>query len=283
LTNEQEMVGYWGKHPLLKPFIKLEDCWAFRSGNFYIMRDPHKDLICHHFESKPLGGYLCLPLTVQSQVIGMLNFNAPEGNCITSYQQQIINNFGEITKLSLANINLNEALREQAIHDPLTGLFNRRYLNESLPKMLHHSVRTKHPLCVCMIDLDYFKNINDQYGHDAGDEVLKCFGALLKNTFREEDIACRFGGEEFIIVLIGVQLKIAVQRIEQMRDKFRNTQIFVQDQLLPEVTLSIGIAEAPHHGDTVNAILHAVDSALYTAKESGRDKIVVAEMESSCT
>jgi diguanylate cyclase (GGDEF)-like protein/PAS domain S-box-containing protein len=277
LTNEQETVARWGESPLLKLFFKSEECWAFRSGNIYTVNILKKDSICSHFDTPPSGGYTCLPLIVQGQVLGMLHFNCSEGHTLTSYQQQIINNFSEIVKLSLANIHLNEVLREQAIHDPLTGLLNRRYLYECLPQMLLHALRAKHSLCVCMLDIDYFKRINDLYGHDAGDEVLKYIGTLLKNNIRGSDIACRFGGEEFVIVLIGTDLQPANITMEHIRMEVKNARIFVQNQHLLRITISIGVAEAPQHGENINDILHEADSALYAAKEAGRDKVVTAK------
>ncbi len=215
----------------------------------------------------------------------MLNFNVPTGHTITRYQQQIITNFSErVIKLSLANIHLNEALSDQAIHDPLTRLLNRRYLYECLPQMLQHSIRTKHSLCVCMLDLDFFKSINDLHGHDAGDEVLKFLGTLLKNNLRESDVACRFGGgEEFIVILIGTDLKHANSQMEHIRMEIKNAKIYVQNHLLPTITISIGIAEVPQHGETVNEILRAADAALYLAKENGRDRIVNAQLGSDKT
>lgn len=279
LTNEQETMIRWGDHPLLKSSFKPVDCWAFRAGNTYVVNDVATDSICDHFESLPSNGYVCLPLIVQSQVIGMLNFNASEDHNITHYQQQIINNFSEIIKLSLANINLNEALRDQAIHDPLTGLYNRRYLSEWLPQMLQNALRAKSILCLCMLDLDFFKRVNDVHGHDAGDEVLKFIGTLLKNSFRESDIACRFGGEEFVVVITNSNLKQAVLLMEHIRAEIKTAQIHVQDQTLPPITISIGIAEAPLHGATSRDILRAADSALYAAKEAGRDRIVTARSE----
>ena len=278
LNDEQETVARWGENPLLKLFFKSAQCWAFRAGNIYTVNDPKKDSICSHFEAPPLGGYTCLPLIVQNQVLGMLHFNCAEGHTLTRYQQQIISNFSEIIKLSLANIHLNEALREQAIHDPLSGLLNRRYLHEYLPHMLQHAIRTNHSLCVGMIDIDYFKRINDLYGHDAGDEVIKHIGTILKNGIRDSDIACRFGGEEFVIVLIGTDLQHANITMEHIRMEVKNTQIFVQNQLLPPITISIGIAEAPRHGETIDDILREADSALYSAKEAGRDRVVVAQL-----
>ena len=281
LTNEQETVGQWGKNPLLKSLFKSEDCWAFRSGNAYIVNDKNSGATCRHFASPPPGSYTCIPLIVQSQVLGMLNFTAPEGSKITHYQQQIINNFSEVIKLSLANIQLKEALSDQAIHDPLTGLLNRRYLYDVLPQILLHAIRTQNILSVCMVDVDFFKRVNDVYGHDAGDVALKHIGTILKNNLRESDIVCRFGGEEFVVILIGSDLQNAISQMEHIRLEIKNTKIHVQNKILPPVTISIGIAEAPKQGETVNEILHSADLALYAAKEAGRDRIVSAEVTHS--
>lgn len=278
-ANNQETMGTWGDHPLLKSVFKSENCWAFRSGNIYINNDPRKEEVCHHFDSSPLSTYICVPLIVRSQVLGLLNFSAAPGHVITSYQQQVINNFSEAVKLSLSNIQLKEALSEQATHDPLTGLFNRRYLYDVLPQMLQLAARTKKILSICMLDIDFFKRINDLFGHDSGDEVLKHVGELLKNSFREGDIVCRFGGEEFIIVLAGSDLEHTVTKMEKIRLEIANIQMNVKNRSLPQITVSIGIAEVPQHGKTMSEILHAADAALYTAKEAGRNMVKSAISE----
>lgn len=274
ITNQQEMVGSWGQHPSLKSSFKSEDCWAFRSGNIYIFNDPKKNITCHHFNKDPVSMFICVPLIVQSKVFGMLNFIASPGHTITSYQQQVINNFSEIVKLSLANIQLREALSEQAIHDTLTRLYNRRYLYDVLPQMLQYAIRAKQLLSVCMFDIDFFKRINDVYGHDAGDEVLKYIGDLLKHNLRGTDFACRFGGDEFVVVLIGSDMEHSNKQMEHVRLKLAEAKINNQNHQLPPITLSIGIAEAPRNGETVSEILCAADSALYSAKEAGRNRIV---------
>lgn len=277
-THEQETVERWGEKPLLKSFFNSVDCWAFRSGKTHFVESPKKNLLCQHFESSPPSSYICIPLIVQSQIIGLLNFSAAKNKMITHYQEQAINNFGEIIKLSLANIHLHESLREQAIHDSLTGLYNRRYLNEWLPQMVQHVIHTKNHLCVCMIDLDYFKRINDEYGHDVGDEVLKFVSQVLKNNFRDRDMACRFGGEEFVVVLVDTDLVHALPRMETIREKIKHAQITVKNHLLPSSSISIGIAEAPQHGESAQDLIRAADLALYTAKETGRDKIITASI-----
>jgi len=276
--HEQEVTSRWGNVSLLKPFFKSEDCWAFRSGNIYIANDMTKDSACKHFDTSSLGGYTCLPLIIQGKVLGMLNFTANPGQTISFHQQQIINNFSEIVKLSLANIHLNEALKDQAIHDPLTGLLNRRYLYESLPQTLNHALRMKQSFTVCMIDIDFFKKINDTYGHDAGDEVLKFIAALLKNNLRKSDMICRFGGEEFVVVLLDNDLEHAKSQMELIRLAVKDAQIKIQKQTLPSISISIGIAETPKHGVTISDLLRAADSALYIAKKTGRDRIVQAEI-----
>lgn len=275
-TNELETVTTWGDKPLLKSFFYYTTCWGFRAGNVYTVNDPSKEHICQHFDSTPPGGYVCMPLIVQNQTLGILSFNTSTPCMINSYQKHIINNFGEIVKLSLANIVLKEALRDQAIHDALTGLVNRHYLYEWLPKVLQHTIHTKNVLCLSMLDIDYFKHINDKYGHEAGDEVLAHIAKILKSNVRESDIACRFGGEEFVIVLIGTDIDHAKSQMEHIRNEIKNAKMYVQNQSLPQITVSIGIADAPRFGSTMAELLRIADASLYTAKASGRDRVVLA-------
>lgn len=276
VTNTLELMGKWGIHTPMKSVFNLSDCWGFRAGKTYIVKNPNSEPICHHFEGFPLGGYMCVPLIVQNNVIGVLSFNTSSEHALTSYQQQIINNLSEIVKLSLANIHLNEKLREQAIHDPLTGMLNRRYLYEWLPYALENTIKTQKPLCIAIADLDHFKRINDRFGHDAGDEVLKFFGNLLNKSIRSSDVACRFGGEEFIIAFIGSDIEHARPLLEHIRNGIKNSTIQLGNQTLPPISVSIGLAEAPRDGRNTNDIIKAADAALYTAKESGRDRIVAA-------
>lgn len=277
LSNEMETVASFGKNPLLTPSFNVSECWAMRSCTLYEVKDPDSSLLCRHFTSKPPGGYICLPLIVQNETLGMLNFSTAVNQEIASYQQKVITNFSEIIKLSLANIHLNEALREQAIHDTLTGLVNRRYLHEWFPKILQHIILTQNVLSLCMIDLDFFKKINDTYGHDAGDEVLKQIAKVLKESVRESDIVARYGGEEFVLALIGSNSENAIMQMEKLRNVIKNTKIYTHDkELLPQITISIGIAEAPKFGTTMSELLRVSDTALYTAKENGKDRVVAA-------
>jgi len=169
---------------------------------------------------------------------------------------------------------LQEKLRDLAVRDPLTGLFNRRYMEETLRRELSRSAREDRPLSLVMIDIDRFKQLNDTYGHPAGDLVLKELAALLLRHLRSEDIVCRFGGEEFVAILPGAPLMTAAQRAESWRLAFQELCIVYEDQVL-NATLSMGIAEYPRHGATGEDLLFQADSAMYMAKRAGRNRVMV--------
>lgn len=268
-------VQQWGDTKNLKSTFNLEDCWALRSGSAYTVTDAQKDLICHHFETQPTGSFLCMPLISHMGITGMLYLNSPEGIVITNNQKQLATTVSEIARLFLANIQLRESLQDLSIHDALTGLYNRRYLDETLTREIRLSVRQSEPLCLAMLDIDFFKNFNDTNGHEAGDEVLRHIGNILKETFRGSDFACRFGGEEFVIILINSNIKGAVDRMRHLCEKIKNSHLSFHGVPLPTITISVGLAEAPKHGTTAEALMQAVDEALYNAKNIGRDSIAI--------
>jgi diguanylate cyclase (GGDEF)-like protein len=168
-------------------------------------------------------------------------------------------------------------LQEQAVTDPLTGLVNRRYLREYLPRELTRATRSGAPVALIMMDLDYFKRVNDTFGHEAGDLVLREIGALLRNTLRASDIACRFGGEEFVIVLPDSSLDGARKRAESLRAAIKQVNLMHRGQPLGTLTASFGVALFPDHAEDPESLLRAADAALYGAKASGRDRVVVSD------
>ena len=170
-----------------------------------------------------------------------------------------------------------EELRLQAIRDPLTGLFNRRYMEESLERELHRAARSNLPLGAVMIDLDHFKRFNDTWGHEAGDAVLREVGNLLTNWSRCEDIACRYGGEEFTLILTAAASEGTRLRTEQFRQAARGLEVRHGGRSLGGITVSAGVAAFPEHGFTATEILRAADEALYQAKARGRDRVVVSQ------
>jgi diguanylate cyclase (GGDEF)-like protein/PAS domain S-box-containing protein len=167
---------------------------------------------------------------------------------------------------------LNDLLRNQAIRDPLTGLFNRRYLEETLERELEMAQRQGYEVSLIMGDIDHFKAINDTFGHQAGDEVLRRFSELIQLSSRASDVCCRYGGEEFLLVLPNVSEEIAAQRAEEIRLAIAQTPIRVGTTDI-RVTLSFGVATYPAHGDSAEILVAAVDAALYMAKSSGRNQV----------
>jgi diguanylate cyclase (GGDEF)-like protein len=170
-----------------------------------------------------------------------------------------------------------EDLQKQIITDPLTNLYNRRFLQEYLPQEIAKAKRASSSVAVLMFDLDFFKRINDVFGHEAGDAFLKSVAALLQGCIRESDIACRYGGEEFVLVLSGASLDGAIKKAEKIRNAVMDLDLIIRQKPLGRVSTSIGIAVYPEHGAEMEALLRAADEALYEAKERGRNRVVVSE------
>ncbi len=170
-----------------------------------------------------------------------------------------------------------EKLLTLSVRDQLTGLFNRRHMEESLAREISRAARHKTSLAVIMLDLDYFKRINDTYGHMAGDVVLKAVGCFLQERSRGEDVVCRYGGEEFIIIMPGASLEAACKRAAELCLAASAMEIKYRDDTLPRITVSLGTAAYPQHGDTAALLLYKVDKALYQAKQAGRNRVVAAD------
>jgi diguanylate cyclase (GGDEF)-like protein len=179
--------------------------------------------------------------------------------------------------LALANIRLRETLRYQVIHDPLTELFNRRYLEETLAREIFRVKRKGASLGVFMLDLDHFKRFNDTYGHEAGDNLLRALGQFLQVHIRQEDVACRYGGEEFVLILPEASREVLLKRAEEIRRSIPQLQIFQRGQVLESTTVSLGVAIFPEHGTSGEDLLRAADAALYRSKAAGRNRVVVAD------
>jgi len=177
--------------------------------------------------------------------------------------------------LSLASLQLRETLREQSIRDPLTGLFNRRFLEESLERELQLAARKKQSVAVLFLDLDHFKKFNDTFGHDAGDIVLQSLADMFRNFFRASDICCRYGGEEFAIVLPESSPEDAAIRADGLRAAVKNLRLQYKKQTLGALSLSIGIAVFPEHGSTSAELLKIADQCLYESKARGRDIVTL--------
>jgi diguanylate cyclase (GGDEF)-like protein len=173
-------------------------------------------------------------------------------------------------------------LRQQTYRDALTGVFNRRYLNERLEREINHARQAGSTIGILMLDVDHFKRVNDTYSHKAGDLVLQALGALLKGSTRSEDFVCRYGGEEFVVSMPGVFLATCCERAEQIRTRFQELTVPFEDQEI-KATLSLGIAVFPIHGSGAEEVLMHADQALYQAKRRGRNRVIVWSPEMSDT
>ena len=167
----------------------------------------------------------------------------------------------------------NERLTTEAISDPLTGLYNRRYLEDFVARELSRTRRAGHKTVFVLIDIDHFKRFNDTYGHDAGDEVLKIVSAFLRGQIRQEDLAFRYGGEEFLLVLPTTAVDAVAGRIDQVRERIARRTIEFGGQSIGPITFSLGVAAFPDHGDTAEAVIASADDALYRAKQGGRNRV----------
>ena len=270
-----EVAASWAECQLPGSVFVPQDCWALRTGHLHSVPAGDRTAVCRHVGSTP-HAYFCLPLLSQGEPIGILHFQ-----CVRELSESglmLASAFAEQIGLSISNLRLREALRNESIRDPLTGLFNRRYLEETLQREIRRSVRSEQSLGILMLDLDHFKKFNDTYGHDAGDTVLREAATFLTSSVRAEDVVCRFGGEEFVVILPVADLKATQARGEKIRSKLRELAVQHHGRPLGMITVSVGVAALPEHGTSPNSLLDAADAALYRAKREGRDRVVVAEL-----
>ena len=276
--NLLEMVSTWGETPPQELAFGHDECWALRQSRVNLVDSSASLLRCRHVSSPLSFGYLCVPMMAQGEALGILHLQkvSPDEEGQLYAASQLASTVAEGMALALANIKLREILRDQAIRDPLTGLFNRRYIIEMFERELARAQRHGDSLGVIMIDLDKFKNFNDTFGHDMGDKLLITFGDFIKNIIRKEDIACRWGGEEFFLILPGASLNAGLERAEEIRAGAEQLQVPTGKPHRP-VTLSLGIAVYPEHGTTTDELIKAADTALYRAKQAGRDRVMAPQ------
>jgi diguanylate cyclase (GGDEF)-like protein/PAS domain S-box-containing protein len=279
-----ECVASWGSPPPAEEVFTPDDCWALRRGRPHLIEGPDAHLVCRHVGLPAPAAYMCVPLMAQSTALGLLHLvehrsQRPDhelGPHHVLARRQLAFTVADQVALALTNLRLQERLRDQAIRDPLTGLFNRRYMEESLERELRRAQRRSMPLGVIMIDIDHFKRFNDTFGHAAGDTLLREIGGLLQKHTRGEDIACRYGGEEFTLILLEASAGDTEQRAALLREEAGRLQVEYGHQPLGNITISVGVAVFPDHGSTVESLLKASDAALYRAKDGGRDRVMVA-------
>lgn len=271
-----EPLASWGSADAAAVPIPREDCWALRFGRAHDHCCEH-DLRCNHLRSETRTQHLCMPMVTQGAVIGMMSvrFDSLSADQFATHRE-LVTALAEQVSLALSNVQLREALRAQSIIDPLTDLYNRRFLEETLKRELARSTRNKSSLSVIMFDVDHFKHLNDTYGHDAGDTVLKAVATAAKAAVRKADIVCRYGGEEMIVVMPDCAEGMAMERAEMIRRAIEAMRTAHGGRDMPQVTASFGVASHPVFGVDGDSLVRAADAALYVAKRRGRNNVQMA-------
>ncbi|HEY9541428.1 MAG TPA: diguanylate cyclase [Luteimonas sp.] len=276
--DHAEAVLHWGEHPAASATsIQPGSCWALRRDQPHLSPDAAQSH-CPHVSAVEHAGVAtaCIPLSAQGTQLGLLYLSDDDDGFLSRID--IIEAVAEQLSMALSNLSLRESLRLQSIRDPLTGLFNRRYLEESATRELARCERRGLPLSLLMLDIDHFKAFNDVHGHAGGDALLAQFGKLLAEHSRGEDIACRYGGEEFTLILPEAPAGAALQRATAICSAVEAMRVQHMGRELPPVTASIGAATFPADGNNSEALMHAADEALYRAKHGGRNRVEQASV-----
>ncbi|PNF12140.1 hypothetical protein A6J71_19145 [Enterobacter cancerogenus] len=253
-----------------KPFHP-DACWAIRRGQSHPPVNGEPDITCSHLPASQMHQSLCVPLIAQGEAIGLLSFQniTPD----TAPSRAYLELMAEALGLALANQRLRDALLEKALFDPLTGLRNRHHLEDTLRTQMTQAMRNKEPISCLMIDIDHFKSINDRFGHEAGDQVIKSVATIIQRAVHDTGLAFRYGGEEFLALLTGADEEAAHACATKIYDGVQALSPHYGLTEIGPVDVSIGIASYPQHAQSDN-LLRAADVALYRAKELGRSRIV---------
>jgi diguanylate cyclase (GGDEF)-like protein len=272
-----DVLGVWGHAglpPHLPEHFTPDECWALKRGRPHGLAMGDR-LRCDHAGEEETA-VLCVPMQARGEVYGVLQFFNARQVALPPGRVELAQALADGVSLALANLALREKLRNQALRDELTGLHNRRFLEETLPRVIAHAERRSASVAVLMLDLDHFKQVNDRHGHAMGDAVLREIGRLLLSRLRKMDLACRYGGEELLVLMPDCTATEAMNRARELCAQVRGLRES-QGGPLPPVTVSIGVAAWPEHGELMGRVIEAADAALYAAKRAGRDRAMSAE------
>jgi diguanylate cyclase (GGDEF)-like protein len=278
--NLVEVAVSWEDSGHAQSFFGPDACWALRRGQPHWSHTAAGGTICPHLNELRAAMHLCIPMMAQGETLGVLDLGFPvvdgEPSGLRYTRQRLAVSVAAQIAHSLASLQLREKLRSQSIRDPLTGLFNRRYMQESLEKEIIRARRKNRSLSVLFLDIDHFKRYNDTFGHEAGDFVLRSVAELLSSFFRGDDVACRWGGEEFAVILPEALSEQAAARANSLRSEVKKLALQHRGTSLSGVTLSVGVASFPEHGFGSEELLRIADRCLYQSKSAGRDCVTVA-------
>jgi diguanylate cyclase (GGDEF)-like protein len=284
--NMLDMKASWGGSAPSASDFGPSDCWALRLGRPYAPEEENVLTGCRHVDGDDTGDYVCIPLSAQGGFVGVLTvYDTSAGSApgeptraARERTHRLAVTFAERVALALSNLKLRDTLREQSIRDPLTGLYNRRFMEDSVEREAARAKRNAHPISFVMLDIDHFKDYNDNAGHGAGDAVLAAMGRYIREVTRTDDVACRYGGEEFLLVWPTMDAVGAQRRAEEVRQGIKALSVREGDRILPGITVSVGVAVMdPRSEATADDTIRAADAALYRAKAGGRDRVITGD------
>lgn len=281
-----KVVDFWGRSPYNSWKFGGNEDRAASADKTHVIKNLDPGSLCPRLNFCPDTDCLCVPISISGEMIlGILSLccdhrpsvdSDSDGNDRIEAKRMVLTRVAEHYALALVNLRLRESLRMECIRDPLTGLYNRRYMEESLEREARRAKRHNMSIGIIMLDIDHFKHFNDIFGHEAGDIVLKELGSFLRAHTRGEDIACRYGGEEFLVILPETPREVVIQRAQELHIGVKKLKIVYRGRLL-HITISAGVAVLPDQSSNVKEVVKAADTAMYQAKEHGRDQIVVAD------
>jgi len=261
--------------------IHPQDCWGLRRGRAYSYGKNEIGFPCIHSEPHDDKPYICFPIQAHGETVGLMHLKSKEQANSEAFwgSHKLAQMCAEQISMAIANVRLRDELQEQSIRDPLTNLFNRRHSSETMRNMIQRASKSDSPISVISIDVDHFKKFNDNHGHDAGDMVLRAVGSVLDQACDRDEMACRIGGEEFLVILPDTDRKDGISRAEIIRKRVEDITVRYGDKTLPHVTISLGLAIYPEHGTLAQDLIRTSDDALYRAKAKGRNRLEIAGME----
>jgi diguanylate cyclase (GGDEF)-like protein len=262
----------------LEAHIRPDACWGLRRGRAYVYGDNEVNFSCDHVPPQDDQAYICMPILAHGETVGLMHLVRPplvsKGEFLE--QRKLAQMAAEQISMAIANTRMRDELHNQSVRDPLTGLYNRRHFMDSLRKHMDASAHNGQPVALVSIDVDHFKKFNDNHGHDAGDMVLRAVGAVLEQACDGDQLPCRLGGEEFMLLLPENDLESAAEIAEKLRSAVEAIKVRYGEKTLPRVTISAGVAAYPDHGTIPVDLMKSADEALYESKAGGRNQVTLA-------
>ena len=273
-----EVAASWNDPYPLSDTFNVDACCGLRTGRPRWRRAGRSEIHCNHFNGVPPEIYVCIPLVAQGDTLGFVHLSCPTEEIadLASSRMLMVEEMVELASMAIAALNLRAKLESQSIRDGMTNLFNRHFMEIALERELHRASRRRVSLALLMLDVDHFKTFNDTYGHEAGDIVLRTVAECMQQSVRNEDVVCRYGGEEFVIILPEISEEMAIERANAIRRNVSSLHMKFKGETLRPISISVGLAMYPNPARNSSDLLRMADSALYDAKHAGRDRTCVA-------